>query len=223
MRDVMNQLIDVFHLELLLQLGLATLLGGAIGLERELGGKPAGLRTNILICMGSALYTQLSISMVHGAADATRVAGQIVTGVGFIGAGTILHARGAVVGLTSAATIWVVAAIGVALGSGHYPEALLTTLMVLVVLQGLGRIEIFVERQSTRTHLTIHARPEGSAVEEIETLVRRTGLQITAQESRRENVDLVIELDLGGPKRLHDQALIAVLHHPMVRSVSTGE
>ena len=116
-----------------------------------------------------------------------------------------------------------VAAIGVALGSAHYPEALLTTLMVLVVLQGLGRIEIFVERQSTRTHLTIHARPEGSALEEIETLVRRTGLQIATQESRRENVDLVIELDLAGPKRLHDQALIAVLHHPMVRSVSTGE
>lgn len=223
MRDLMNQVIDVFHLELLLQLGLATLLGGAIGLERELGGKPAGLRTNILICIGSALYTQLSISMVHGATDASRVAGQIVTGVGFIGAGTILHARGAVVGLTSAATIWVVAAIGVALGSAHYPEALLTTLMVLVVLQGLGRIEIFVERQSTRSHLTIHARPEGAPVEEIETLIRRTGLQITTQESRRENVDLVIELDLAGPKRLHDQALIAVLHHPMVRSVSTGE
>ena len=223
MRELMNQIVDVFHLELLLQLGLATLLGGAIGLERELGGKPAGLRTNILICIGSALYTQLSILLVHGSADASRVAGQIVTGVGFIGAGTILHARGAVVGLTSAATIWVVAAIGVALGSGHYPEALLTTLMVLVVLQGLGRIEIFVERQSTRSHLTIHARPEGSALEEIETLVRRTGLQITTQESRRENVDLVIELDLAGPKRLHDQALIGVLHHPMVRSVSTGE
>jgi putative Mg2+ transporter-C (MgtC) family protein len=223
MRELMDQVVDVFHLELLLQLGLATLLGGAIGLERELGGKPAGLRTNILICIGSALYTQLSISLVHGSADASRVAGQIVTGVGFIGAGTILHARGAVVGLTSAATIWVVAAIGVALGSAHYPEALLTTLMVLVVLQGLGRIEIFVERQSTRSHLTIHARPEGSALEEIETLVRRTGLQITTQESRRENVDLVIELDLAGPKRLHDQALIGVLHHPMVRSVSTGE
>ncbi len=223
MQEVMSRVIDVFHLELLLQLGLATLLGGAIGIERELGGKPAGLRTNILICIGSALYTQLSISLVHGAADATRVAGQIVTGVGFIGAGTILHARGAVVGLTSAATIWVVAAIGIALGSGHYPEALLTTLMVLVVLQGLGRIEIFVERQSSRSHLTIHARPEGAALEEIETLIRRTGLQIANQESRRENVDLVIELDLSGPKRLHDQALIAVLHHPMVRSVSTGE
>src|SRR6267142_2687647 len=191
---VFRQIVDLFRLELMLQVGLATLLGGAIGLERELGGKPAGLRTNILICIGSVLYTHLSLAMLAASSggippgtDTTRVAAQIVTGVGFIGAGTILHARGAVVGLTSAATIWVVAAIGVALGSGHYPEALLTTLMVLVVLQGLGRIEIFVERQSTRTHLTIHARPEGPALEEIETLVRRTGLQITTQESRREN------------------------------------
>ena len=72
---MIQDLIDIFKLELLLQLGLATLLGGAIGLERELGGKPAGLRTNILICIGSALYTQLSLSMVQGATDATRVAG----------------------------------------------------------------------------------------------------------------------------------------------------
>src|SRR5436190_518364 len=157
---MLDNIVDIFKLELLLQLGLATLLGGAIGLERELGGKPAGLRTNILICIGSALYTQLSLSMVHGATDATRVAGQIVTGVGFIGAGTILHARGAVVGLTSAATIWVVAAIGVALGAGHYYEALGTTLLVILVLRGLGRVEAIISRQSTRSHLTVHARPE---------------------------------------------------------------
>src|SRR5437867_8630103 len=117
MGDVFTRMVQIFRLDLMLQLGLATLLGGAIGLERELGGKPAGLRTNILICIGSMLYTKLSITMATGTADPTRVAAQIVTGVGFIGAGTILHARGAVVGLTSAATIWVVAAIGVALGA----------------------------------------------------------------------------------------------------------
>ncbi len=220
---MLESVIDIFKLELLLQLALATLLGGAIGLERELGGKPAGLRTNILICIGSALYTQLSLSMVHGASDATRVAGQIVTGVGFIGAGTILHARGAVVGLTSAATIWVVAAIGVALGAGHYAEALLATLVVLVVLQGLGRIEIVVERHSTKSHLTVHARPGAEPLEELETVIRRTGLTIVRHESRRENVDLVIDFDLSGPKRLHDQVMIALLHHPAVRTVSTGE
>src|SRR5438874_11955249 len=116
MQHFVQQMIEMFRLELFLQLALATLFGGAIGLERELGGKPAGLRTNILICIGSVLYTKLSITLAAGTADPTRIAAQIVTGVGFIGAGTILHARGAGVGLTSAATIWVVAAIGVALG-----------------------------------------------------------------------------------------------------------
>jgi len=220
---MLDTIIDIFRLELLLQLGLATLLGGAIGLERELGGKPAGLRTNILICIGSALYTQLSLAMVPAGSDASRVAGQIVTGVGFIGAGTILHARGAVVGLTSAATIWVVAAIGIALGAGHYAEALLATLVVLVVLQGLGRIEVVVERHSTKSHLTVHARPDATPLEELETVIRRTGLTIVSHESRRENVDLVIEYYLSGPKRLHDQVMIALLHHPAVRTVSTGE
>lgn len=220
---MLADLIDIFRLELLLQLGLATLLGGAIGLERELGGKPAGLRTNILICIGSALYTQLSLALVPEGSDASRVAGQIVTGVGFIGAGTILHARGAVVGLTSAATIWVVAAIGVALGAGHYAEGLLATLVVLVVLQGLGRIEVVIERHSTKSHLTVHARPDAAPLDELETVIRRTGLTIVSHESRRENVDLVIDYYLSGPKRLHDQVMIALLHHPAVRTVSTGE
>src|SRR5438477_11474533 len=104
---MMSRMVEVLRLALVARVCLATVLGGAIGLERELGGKPAGLRTNILICIGSMLYTKLSITMAAGTADPTRIAAQIVTGVGFIGAGTILHARGAVVGLTSAATIWV--------------------------------------------------------------------------------------------------------------------
>src|SRR5712691_12250182 len=230
MGEMFQRVIEIFRLDLMLQLGLATLLGGARGLERELGGKPAGLRTNILICIGSVLYTHLSLAMMRGiggaippGTDTTRVAAQIVTGVGFIGAGTILHARGAVVGLTSAATIWVVAAIGVALGAGHYYEALGTTLLVILVLRGLGRVEAIISRQSTRSHLTVHARPEPAALEDLEALVRRTGLDVERVESRRENMDLVIEYDVRGPKRLHDQVMIAILHHPVVRTVSTGE
>src|SRR5213078_4414750 len=223
MQHFVQQMIEMFRLELFLQLSLATLFGGAIGLERELGGKPAGLRTNILICIGSVLYTKLSVTMASGNSDPTRVAAQIVTGVGFIGAGTILHARGAVVGLTSAATIWVVAAIGVALGAAFYWEAAGTTLLVLVVLQGLGRVERLVARQSTQSTLLVHARPEPAALDELETVVRRTGLEIERQASRRENVDLVIEFTLRGPKRLHDEVMIALLHHPGVRTVSTGE
>src|SRR2546430_10993698 len=120
---MLDHLVEIFRLALVAQVGLATVLGGAIGLERELGGKPAGLRTNILICIGSVLYTHLSIAMVGAGTDPTRVAGQIVTGVGFIGAGTILHARGAVVGLTSAATTSVRAARGGRPGSGPSPTA----------------------------------------------------------------------------------------------------
>ena len=223
MRELLQQLVEIFRLDLMLQLGLGTVLGGAIGLERELGGKPAGLRTNILICLGSVLYTHLSVAMAGTSADPTRVAGQIVTGVGFIGAGTILHARGAVVGLTSAATIWVVAAIGVALGSGFYLEALGTTLAVIVVLQGLGRVEKFVARQSARSSVTIHARPGPTVLEELETVVRRTGCEVINVASRQENVDLVVEFQIRGAKRLHDEVMIGLLHHDKVRTVSTGE
>ncbi len=227
---VASRLIEIFRLDLMLQIGLATLLGGAIGLERELGGKPAGLRTNILICIGSVLYTHLSLAMLTGSTgaipvgtDTTRVAAQIVTGVGFIGAGTILHARGAVVGLTSAATIWVVAAIGIALGSGYYLEGVGTTLAVLVVLSGLGRAEKILQAHSMQSTITIHARPGPTVLEDLETLVRRTGLDILTISNRQENVDLVIELELRGSKRLYDQAVVTLLHHNHVRTVSTGE
>src|SRR3981081_3949327 len=123
MQHFLEQMIQMFRLEVFLQLCLATLFGGAIGLERELGGKPAGLRTNILICIGAVLYTKLSITLAAGTADPTRIAAQRVTGGGCTGAGTVLQGRGAVVGLTSAATIWVGAAIGVALGATFYWEA----------------------------------------------------------------------------------------------------
>jgi putative Mg2+ transporter-C (MgtC) family protein len=223
MPQIVQRMVEVLHLELLLQLGLATLCGGWIGLERELSGKPAGLRTNILICVGATLFTSLSMVMSLGRGDPARVAAQILPGVGFIGAGTILHARGSITGLTSAATIWVVAAIGMALGAHAYVEAIGATLLVMLVLWGLGRVELLIGRQATSTHLLVHARPEPTALEELEALVRRSGLDIERTASRRENVDLVIEFDLRGPKRLHNDLLAGVLRHPAVRAVSTGE
>lgn len=223
MQDAIARMVDALQLGLLLQLGLAVLCGGAIGMERELSGKPAGLRTNILICVGATLFTVLSLKLADVRGDPARIAAQILPGVGFIGAGTILHARGAVTGLTSAATIWVVAAIGMALGDRAYTEALGTTLLVMVVLAGLGYLETHVAARATHSRLQIHAKPEAGALEELETIVRRTGLTLTRVDSRRENVDLVIELELRGPKRLHDQVMIALLHNPHVRSVSTGE
>jgi len=176
------------------------------------------------------LYTHLSLAMLTGSTgaipvgtDTTRVAAQIVTGVGFIGAGTILHARGAVVGLTSAATIWVVAAIGIALGSGYYLEGVGTTLAVIVVLAGLGRAEKIIQSHSLRSTITVHAHTGPTVLEELETLLRRTGLDVLTVSNRQENVDLVIEFQIRGSKRLYDQAVITLLHHDHVRTVSTGE
>src|SRR5690242_20568202 len=103
----------------------AILCGGVIGLERELKSKPAGIKTNMLICLGAALYTSVSVLLSMSISesghygDPARVAAQIVSGIGFLGGGTIIQARGTIQGLTTAATIWVVAAIGVCIGIGH--------------------------------------------------------------------------------------------------------
>ncbi|HET8647813.1 MAG TPA: MgtC/SapB family protein, partial [Vicinamibacteria bacterium] len=223
MGSVWDQLVRELRLELLVQLLLAVVFGGAVGVERELRGKPAGLRTNILICVGATLFTVLSFRMAEGRGDPGRVAAQVLTGVGFIGAGTILHLRGSVTGLTSAATIWVVAAVGMAVGARAYVEAGGATLLIMMVLAGLSPLEGFLARQGARSHFTVHCRPEAGAVDELEALVRRTGLELERLQSRLENVDLVVELDVRGPKRLHDQLLIAAVHQGGVRSVSTGE
>ena len=124
----------------LFRLLLAVLLGGIIGLERELKHRPAGLRTNMFICFGSAMFTLLSYEL-SGGHEPTRIAAQIIPGIGFIGAGSILHARGLVNGLTTAATLFVVASVGMAVGGGLYVTAIFATLVVLLVLYTLGRFE----------------------------------------------------------------------------------
>lgn len=221
--NALEGLLQALRLDLLVQLLLAVLLGGAIGSERELRGKPAGLRTNILICLGAVLFTVLSQKLAGPTGDRGRVAAQILTGVGFIGAGTILHLRGSVSGLTSAATIWVVAAIGMALGCGAYMEATGTTLLVMVVLAGLAPLEARLARQVSRRQLTVHAKPSPTTLSDLEELIRRAGVEIVRSQSRVENVDMVMELELRGPTRLFDQAILAIIHHPSVRSVSSGE
>jgi len=122
---------------------LACAMGGVVGLEREWRHKDSGLRTNMLICMGAALFTMMSIEL---AGDSTpnkgQVAANIVQGIGFLGAGLILHTKNRIVGLTSAATVFVVAAIGMTCGAGLYLEALTATIIVLIALQFVGVIEM---------------------------------------------------------------------------------
>jgi putative Mg2+ transporter-C (MgtC) family protein len=127
------------------RLVLAAILGGIIGLERESRHKPAGLRTNMFICFGAAMFTVLSVKLAGSPGEATRIASTIVTGIGFIGAGSILHSRGSVTGLTTAATIFVVAGIGMAAGGGLYVTAVFATVVIFVALAALGKLEAMFE------------------------------------------------------------------------------
>ncbi len=121
---------------------LAAILGGVIGLERELRHKPSGLRTNMLIGFGAALFTIISFEMArHAGDDHTRIAAQIIPGIGFIGAGVVIRERGAILGITSAATIFVVASIGMAAGAGLPVTAVFATLLALVALIFFSAVE----------------------------------------------------------------------------------
>jgi putative Mg2+ transporter-C (MgtC) family protein len=128
----------ILQLDLVFHVLVAFALGGAIGLERERRAKVAGLRTHMLVAGGAALFTVGSYALFAGQGtvrDPSRVAAQIVTGVGFLGAGAIIQSGGAVAGLTTAASIWVAAAIGMVAGTGAYPLAVVSTLVVVVVLR----------------------------------------------------------------------------------------
>lgn len=140
--------------EITVKIALSSLLGGLIGAEREHKGKWAGLRTHMLIAVGSALLTHISIlvgreyAVGSNAWDPGRIAAQIVSGVGFIGAGTIIQSRGSVQGLTTAAGLWVASAIGIAVGGGFYSEAIVTTGALLVILVALRPLERLLRKDA---------------------------------------------------------------------------
>ena len=143
----MEQILQNLHagttlMQTVIRLVLAGILGGAIGMEREFKGKAAGLRTNMFICIGAAFFTLLSSELAGSfGGDHTRIAAQIIPGIGFIGAGSILHSRGGVSGLTTAATLFMVASIGMAVGGGLYAPAIFATIIVGVALHLLGWFE----------------------------------------------------------------------------------
>ena len=147
-RDVILKFTAMPTVDLLLRLLLATALGAAIGLEREFRQKPAGLRTNILIALGSASLTMASIEIGRAGATPDRIAAQVVTGIGFLGGGAILRSGENVHGMTTAATIWVNAAIGLAAGAGLFAMATITAAITLVVLALLPPLENYFERRA---------------------------------------------------------------------------
>jgi putative Mg2+ transporter-C (MgtC) family protein len=220
--------VAALRLVVLLKLLLATVLGGAVGLEREISGKPAGLRTNILICIGAALFTQLSIDIAQIGftpdgrpyGDTTRIAAQIVSGIGFLGAGAILHSEGAVVGLTSAATVWVVAAIGAAVGAGAYVDAVGGTALIVIVLVGLRPVEKRLLMKRRRVRATLRVKP-GIAFAEMEKLIQVEGLHVISHRTFEHEQDRTFELLLVGATQQFDVMVDLLRRNKDVISINT--
>lgn len=215
-QGVLERMVDVLRLDLATKMLLAVLAGGAIGLERQIAGKPAGLRTNILICVGSTLLMDLSMNIgaVFGLpriGDPARLAAQVVTGIGFIGAGTIMQSRGTITGLTSAATIWVVAAIGLTIGAGYYVEAMGTVATVMLVLAGLGTLEHRLLRATRTLSATIRTRP-GVTLEWLEKTLGADGIRVSNVKMFDHDHDRVFELRIRGPSRQFEIAR-STMHH----------
>ncbi|MCM3749065.1 MgtC/SapB family protein [Paenibacillus pasadenensis] len=186
MNSVMNSIAPnspwyINEWELLLRLFLAVLLGGLVGFEREQSNHAAGLRTNILVCLGSCLLMLLSIygfaqfvNETNVRLDPARLAAQVITGIGFLGAGTILFTGKSITGLTTAATLWVVAAIGLSVGAGFLLPAVATTVLVLLVLVVLNKLEKKFSNGKKQHHIKVLA-------DEKETLLMALSALLTEQ------------------------------------------
>lgn len=207
----------------LARLALAVILGGLIGLEREIKHRPAGLRTNIFICLGAAMFTLLSdeLATLHPG-DHTRIAAQIIPGIGFIGAGSILHSRGDLIsGITSAATIFVVASVGMAVGGGLYLTAIFSTALILFCLFLLGNAET---RYSLKLQFTSY-EVTGASAEEITWEVNKIleNVHATMQDVQiAPTKDYVrMQFDVEGTRREQNIVLQGLRQSPLLASATS--
>lgn len=168
------------NLLIAIKLLVAVLCGGAIGLEREASHKPAGLRTNVLVCVGATLFMIVSRHIGGGApyTDPARLVAQVVTAIGFIGAGVILRSRGSVSGLTTAATILLVGAVGVTIGEGMFTVAAMTTVLIIVVLVVLRKVEKALVRNRRLFHYRLKTSDVSESLTRLHTLLDEEGLRL---------------------------------------------
>jgi putative Mg2+ transporter-C (MgtC) family protein len=204
--------------EIFLRLSVAALLGSVVGLERHRSDKAAGMRTHMLVSLGAALFTIVS---VHGfdreirtmrlPLDPSRIAAQVVSGIGFLGAGTILRRNGTVLGLTTAASIWAVAAVGLATGCGLYVAAVATTILMLVVLAVVKRIEDAFAGGGGHHTLTLRiAQGPASPLPQVETLVQQAHLELRSIRVRQGTAPNESELTLLLARNRHDKLLTLI-------------
>jgi len=194
--------------------------GALIGLERELADKPAGFRTNILICLGAAVFTLVSVRMGgEGSADRTRIAAQIVSGVGFLGAGAIIQLRGAVVGLTTAATIWAVASLGMAFGAGEFALGAVGTLLTAGILFGLGLIEGYINQWRVVTIFEVECDLQTDVGTLVRRLAQEAGLRCRSCSLSKTRDSVSGRVTVVGSARQLKQFETALWQEPVVRAL----
>jgi len=205
----------IFTLEDLLKILLAILIGGIIGLERELHSKAAGLRTITLITVGSTLFALISAKLGDD-----RLTAGIVTGVGFLGAGVILFAEGKVKGLTTAASIWVAAALGITIAQGEYILSVTVTTVVVIVLVLFARLDLWIDRMSRVSHIyEVTYAPRESKHEELEKLFLESGMRIRSNKRMKREGDLISVWDVEGFTREHDALTTKLLADPEIKEL----
>ncbi len=185
------------NFEIILRLALSTLVGGSIGIEREVSNRPAGLRTHILVSVGSTLIMLVSI-YGFDEGDPSRLAAQVVSGIGFLGAGTIIRTGNDIRGLTTAASLWVCAGIGLAIGAGYYLGGIITAAIVLISLILLGNLESKVTRNAYK-HIVIESLERPGLIGDIGTLLGRNYItikEISISEDDSNESKHIIKLDL---------------------------
>ena len=173
--------------QMFIKIFLALVLGGALGMERQYHDKPAGFATNCLICLGAMLFTVLSEVMGLAGGDPGRIAAQIVTGVGFIGAGSILRDGNKISGLTTAAGVWLVAAIGMAIGYGEYLWAAACAAAILVVQLVLRRTLLWVEKMLHYDTLHLICTPQWSVVDNITKQIEKQHIRILKRDVTKQD------------------------------------
>jgi putative Mg2+ transporter-C (MgtC) family protein len=214
----------------LFRLTLAAALGGVIGFERELREREAGLRTHMLVCLGSALFTIVSAYGFHEflvaggqivRADPTRIAAQIVTGIGFLGAGAIIRQGVSVRGLTTAATLWVAAAIGMAAGAGYYPGAVLGTVVTVVALWPIRVVahRVFQEIRPRERSIVVELRAEAKLTQLLE-LLEQEGAKIEHFQLEDDRDRRVVTLTLDSPS---EKLLAKIGDLDFVQGISWGD
>ena len=201
-----------------LKLLLALVAGGLIGAEREFRDKSAGFRTMILICVGATLFTILSHNLAPNS-DPNRIAANIVTGIGFLGAGAILRDGLRITGLTTAATIWLAAAVGMAIGGGYWLLGFATTLAAVLVLVAFPIFERWIDGLRHSHAYVVHCALNPQLYTELDQLVRASGVTVYARRRTKSGTRMVCTWSTVGRPACHEQLLNQLMAHPAVEEL----